>query len=81
MGVGKGNCLHSAYLIIGISEPTYTEEQLRNIDPKPFTYEGKKYTAYEAQQQMRKMERAMRKQKDRRCGRCRGRGYIHRSQH
>lgn len=65
MGVGKGNCLHSVYLIIGISEPTYTEEQLRNIDPKPFTYEGKKYTAYEAQQQMRKMERAMRKQKDR----------------
>lgn len=60
------NCRHSAYpIIIGISEPTYTEEQLRNIDPPPFTYEGKQYTAYEAQQQMRKMERAMRKQKDR----------------
>lgn len=60
------NCRHSAYpIIIGISEPTYTEEELRNIDPPPFTYEGRKYTAYEAQQQMRKMERAMRKQKDR----------------
>lgn len=60
------NCRHSAYpIIIGISEPTYTEEELRNIDPPPFTYEGKQYTAYEAQQQMRKMERAMRKQKDR----------------
>lgn len=34
-------------------------------DPPPFTYEGKQYTAYKAQQQMRKMERAMRKQKDR----------------
>lgn len=30
----------------------------------PFTYEGRRYTAYEAQQQMREMERAMRKQKD-----------------
>ncbi len=60
------NCRHSAYpIIIGISEPTYTEEELRNIDPPPFTYEGRKYTAYEAQQQMRKMERAMRRQKDR----------------
>lgn len=39
--------------------------ELRNIDPPPFTYEGRKYTAYEAQQQMRKMERAMRRQKDR----------------
>lgn len=60
------NCRHSAYpIIIGVSEPTYTEEELRNIDPPPFTYEGKQYTAYEAQQQMRKMERAMRRQKDR----------------
>lgn len=60
------NCRHSAYpIIIGISTPTYTEEELQSIDPPPFTYEGREYTAYEAQQQMRKMERAMRKQKDR----------------
>lgn len=60
------NCRHSAFpIIIGISEPVYTEEELQNIDPPPFTYEGRTYTAYEAQQQMRKMERAMRKQKDR----------------
>lgn len=38
---------------------------VKRLDPPPFTYEGKTYTAYEAQQQMRKMERAMRKQKDR----------------
>lgn len=42
----------------------YTEEELQNIDPPPFTYEGRRYTAYEAQQQMRFMERQMRKQKD-----------------
>lgn len=60
------NCRHSAFpIIIGISEPVYTEEELQNIDPPPFTYEGRTYTAYEAQQQMRKMERSMRKQKDR----------------
>ncbi len=51
--------------MLGVSEPAYTAEELANIDPPPFTYEGKTYTAYEAQQQMRKMERAMRKQKDR----------------
>lgn len=60
------NCRHSAYpVIMGITKPSYTENQLAALDPPPFTYEGKKYTAYEAQQQMRKMERKMRKQKDR----------------
>ncbi len=48
-----------------MSEPVYTEKEIEEIDPKPFTYEGRTYTAYQAQQQMRKMERAMRKQKDR----------------
>ncbi len=60
------NCRHSAYpIIMGVSKPAYTEEQLAALDPPPFTYEGKQYTAYKAQQQMRKMERKMRKQKDR----------------
>lgn len=60
------NCRHSAYpVVLGISKPAYTDKELAALDPPPFTYEGRKYTAYEAQQQMRKMERAMRKQKDR----------------
>lgn len=60
------NCRHSAYpVIMGVTKPSYTEKQLAALDPPPFTYEGKQYTAYEAQQQMRKMERKMRKQKDR----------------
>lgn len=59
-------CRHDVYpVILGVSEPVYTEQELQNIDPPPFTYEGRRYTAYEAQQQMRKMERAMRKQKNR----------------
>lgn len=60
------NCRHSAFpIIMGVSQPAYTKEELANIDPPPFTYQGRTYTAYEAQQQMRKMERSMRKQKDR----------------
>ncbi len=60
------NCRHSAYpIILGVTKPAYTDEQLAALDPPPFTYEGRRYTAYEAQQQMRKMERAMRRQKDR----------------
>lgn len=60
------NCRHSAYpIIMGVTKPAYTEAELQKLDPPPFTYEGRQYTAYKAQQQMRKMERAMRKQKDR----------------
>ncbi len=59
------NCRHSAFpIILGVSEPIYTEDELEAME-KPVTYNGRSYTPYEAQQQMRKMERAMRKQKDR----------------
>jgi len=64
--INEPNCRHDVFpIILGVSEPVYTEEELQNIDQPPFTYEGRTYTAYEASQQMRKMERAMRKQKDR----------------
>ncbi len=64
--ISEPNCRHDVFpIILGVSEPVYTEEELQNIDQPPFTYEGRKYTAYEASQQMRKMESAMRKQKDR----------------
>lgn len=60
------NCRHSAYpIIMGVTKPSYTEKELAALDLPPFTYQGKQYTAYKAQQQMRKMERKMRKQKDR----------------
>ena len=67
-GTGAGlkgwNCRHDFYPVIdGISEPSYTEEELRNIDPPPFEYEGKNYTYYEATQRQRYMERSMRKTK------------------
>ncbi|MGN1100764.1 MAG: phage minor capsid protein [Huintestinicola sp.] len=63
-GLKGANCRHDFYTVIpGISEPSYTEEELRNIDPPPFEYNGKTYTCYEATQRQRYMERAMRKTK------------------
>jgi hypothetical protein len=63
--VSDYGCRHSAFpIILGLSEPMYTDEELRNIDPPPFTYEGKTYTAYEASAQQRLMEREMRRQKN-----------------
>lgn len=44
-------------------ERSYTDEELANIDPPPFTFEGKQYSAYEATQMQRQIETAMRTQK------------------
>lgn len=47
----------------GVSKRTYTDEELENIDPPPFEFEGKKYTFYEATQKQRQVETALRKVK------------------
>lgn len=66
-GLGGWNCRHHFYAFYeGISERTYTDEQLANIDPPPFEYQGKTYTAYQATQQQRMIERTVRKLKRRR---------------
>lgn len=63
-GLKGANCRHDFYPVIeGISEPSYTEEELKNIDPPPFEYNGKTYTYYKATQRQRAMERSMRKTK------------------
>lgn len=63
-GIGGANCRHSFHPFIeGVSERTYTDEELANIDPPPFEYEGRTYTAYEATQKQRSIERSIRKQK------------------
>lgn len=41
----------------------YTDKELVNIDPPPFTFEGRTYTAYEATQKQRSLERTIRKQR------------------
>ena len=60
-GLEGANCRHMHYPFIeGISERTYTDEELANIDNPPFTYQGRKYTTYEATQKQRQIERALR---------------------
>lgn len=63
-GIGGANCRHSFWPFIeGGSERTYTDEELANIDPPPFRFDGRTYTAYQATQRQREIERAIRKQK------------------
>jgi hypothetical protein len=63
-GLKGANCRHDFYPVIpGISERTYSDEDLRNIDPPPVTIDGKTYTYYEAEQRQRAIERAIRKTK------------------
>lgn len=69
LGTGPGlcgwNCRHNYYAFFpGISVPTYSEKELKNIDPPPFEYEGKTYSHYEATQKQRQIETAMRQSKN-----------------
>lgn len=68
-GLGGWNCRHkyTAY-VPGIMERSYTDEELANIDPPPFEFEGKKYSAYDATQMQRRLETAMRAQKRKMIG-------------
>jgi hypothetical protein len=62
------NCYHMPLnIIVGVSKPEYTEEQLQQMkedNKKGFKYEGKHYTMYEGTQLQRKIETAIRQQKD-----------------
>ena len=61
-GLEGANCRHHHFPFVeGVSKRTYTDKQLANIDPPPFEYQGKQYTAYEATQKQRQIETAMRK--------------------
>ena len=64
-GLEGANCRHRRFpWVEGVSERTYTGEQLAHIDDGlGCTFEGKTYTAYEATQEQRKVERTIRKLK------------------
>lgn len=63
-GFKGANCRHDWFPFFeGISTPTYTEKELENIDPPDFEYEGKIYTAYDATQKQRQIERNIRETK------------------
>ena len=64
-GLTGANCKHHKYPYVpGVSERTYTDEQLEHIDDGlGCTFDGKTYTAYEATQEQRRVERTIRKLK------------------
>lgn len=60
-GLGGYNCRHRRFPFFpGISERTYTDEQLANIDKPPLEYEGRTYTTYQATQKQRQIENSIR---------------------
>lgn len=66
--ISEMNCYHYIFsIILGVSKPTYSDEQLKNIidrNNKGFDFEGKHYTMYEGTQLQRMIERKIREQKD-----------------
>lgn len=67
--IGTMNCTHFVFSIIyGVQEANYSKEYIRKqkqLSKQTTTYNGKKYTPYEATQVQRKLETAIRQQKDR----------------
>lgn len=66
--IGQYNCYHYIFsIIVGISEPLYSKEELQKIlddNEKGFDIDGKHYTLYQGTQMQRKLESAIRTQKD-----------------
>lgn len=66
-GIGGANCRHSFWPYIeGVSQRTYTNEQLEAMKPEnrpKIEFEGRKYDDYQATQMQRRIERTIRKLK------------------
>ena len=62
-GLKGANCGHDFYPVIpGVSEPSYTPEELKQMkadEAEKHEYKGKKYTKYEASQKQRRLERTV----------------------
>lgn len=66
--LNQHGCLHFKFsILLGISVPAYTKEQLEEFkarDKQTFEFEGHKYTAYEGKQLQGRIESAIKYQKD-----------------
>lgn len=66
--ISELNCYHEPFnIVIGISKPLYTDEQLEQIkeeNEKGFDFEGKHYTLYEGTQLQRRLELEAKKHKE-----------------
>ena len=67
--IGEYNCRHFVFsIVLGVNQPSYSNKMLNEMNKESqsiIEYEGKKYTSYEATQVQRKLETAIRKEKDR----------------
>lgn len=67
--IGTWNCRHVVYsIIVGVTPPTYSPEELAEMRAKATAvqeFDGKQMTVYEATQVQRRLEREIRKQKNR----------------
>lgn len=67
--IGTLNCGHAAFpILLGVNAPQYTPKELEKFradNELGITYQGKHYTSYEATQMQRKIERVIRRQKNR----------------
>ena len=67
--IGEYNCRHFVFsIVLGVNQPSYSNKMLNQMNRESESiveYEGKKYTVYEATQVQRKLETAIRKEKDR----------------
>lgn len=66
--ISEYNCYHYIFsIVLGVSKPQYSNKQLQEIinnANKKTTFDGKKYTQYELTQLQRKIESAIRQEKD-----------------
>jgi len=66
--IGMWNCRHLFFpVLIGISEPSFTNEQLEAMQERNeegIDFDGNHYTLYEAEQQQRQLETAMRHERE-----------------
>lgn len=68
-GLGGWNCRHSfGPFFEGISKPTYTEKDLREINSKTVEYNGRQMSLYDASQKQRANEREIRALKREQAG-------------
>lgn len=67
--IGEYNCRHFVFsIVLGVNQPSYSNKILNQMNRESqsiIEYEEKKYTSYEATQVQRKLETAIRKEKDR----------------
>ena len=66
--ISEYNCYHYIFsIILGVSKPQYTDKQLQEIidnKNKTFEFDGKTYNMYKGTQLQRKIESAIRQEKD-----------------